>query len=273
MSSEGGPELGVVCRNCGSEVSAYVTECPYCGQRLRKSAPKLERRGGNLERKQTLAERIRGSRQRGTTRSNAAAAHSRWELERDLGRPWGTLALGLIGSIMVVVQRAGGFSPYQVGAVVADPGNELWRLVSANFVYEDIGYMFAVLLGLAIVGPSLERRIGTVGVLTYALAGGGLANGAAVVAAAGLGLDDPVVAAGGNGMVLFLAAALAAFRSAEVRANADDQWDQIGFAIVVAAVAALALVETYANPVVAVVGALSGWGAGALAVRAQRRGA
>src|SRR3989442_12802955 len=45
---EGGmaaPELSVVCKNCGAEVSPYVTECPYCGTRLRKRAPKLEREG------------------------------------------------------------------------------------------------------------------------------------------------------------------------------------------------------------------------------------
>ena len=39
------PDLFVVCRNCGSEVSPYVTECPYCGQRVRKRAPKLDRVG------------------------------------------------------------------------------------------------------------------------------------------------------------------------------------------------------------------------------------
>src|SRR5213080_3853604 len=38
-----GADLFVVCKNCGSEVSPYVTECPYCGQRVRKRAPKLER--------------------------------------------------------------------------------------------------------------------------------------------------------------------------------------------------------------------------------------
>ena len=29
-------ELSVICKNCGEEVSPYVTECPYCGTRLRK---------------------------------------------------------------------------------------------------------------------------------------------------------------------------------------------------------------------------------------------
>src|SRR3954447_8894358 len=38
-----GPALFVVCRSCGREVSPYITECPYCGNRLRKRAPKLER--------------------------------------------------------------------------------------------------------------------------------------------------------------------------------------------------------------------------------------
>ena len=39
------PDLFVVCKNCSSEVSPYVTECPYCGQRVRKRAPKIDRRG------------------------------------------------------------------------------------------------------------------------------------------------------------------------------------------------------------------------------------
>ena len=50
-------ELSVICKNCGSEVSPYVTECPYCGARLRKRAPKLERRGDGLEPKPAPARR------------------------------------------------------------------------------------------------------------------------------------------------------------------------------------------------------------------------
>src|ERR1039458_3872073 len=40
-----GPDLFVICKSCGSEVSSYITECPYCGNRLRKRAPKLDREG------------------------------------------------------------------------------------------------------------------------------------------------------------------------------------------------------------------------------------
>src|SRR6476660_8049650 len=42
----GTPDLFVVCKSCGSQVSPYITECPYCGTRLRKRAPKIEREGG-----------------------------------------------------------------------------------------------------------------------------------------------------------------------------------------------------------------------------------
>ena len=42
-------DLNVVCKNCGSEVSPYITECPYCGQRLRKRAPKLRPEGDSAE--------------------------------------------------------------------------------------------------------------------------------------------------------------------------------------------------------------------------------
>src|ERR671910_2685967 len=45
ISMASGPDLFVVCKSCGSEVSPYITECPYCGTRLRKRAPKLERGG------------------------------------------------------------------------------------------------------------------------------------------------------------------------------------------------------------------------------------
>ncbi len=40
-----GADLFVVCKHCGSEVSPYITECPYCGHRLRRRAPKLPREG------------------------------------------------------------------------------------------------------------------------------------------------------------------------------------------------------------------------------------
>ena len=49
--STGNPDLFVICKSCGAEVSPYITECPYCGNRLRKRAPKLDREGRVTERR------------------------------------------------------------------------------------------------------------------------------------------------------------------------------------------------------------------------------
>src|ERR1700737_5300428 len=49
--STGNPDLFVICKSCGSEVSPYITECPYCGNRLRKRAPKLDRDGRVAEKR------------------------------------------------------------------------------------------------------------------------------------------------------------------------------------------------------------------------------
>ena len=69
------PDLFVVCKNCGSEVSPYITECPYCGTRLRKRAPKIERDGDRPSRAarsaQPPAPRLPAARR---TRSRASAA-------------------------------------------------------------------------------------------------------------------------------------------------------------------------------------------------------
>ena len=54
MSS--GADLFVVCKQCGSEVSPYITECPYCGSRLRKRAPKLEKARKQEERRRRRAD-------------------------------------------------------------------------------------------------------------------------------------------------------------------------------------------------------------------------
>src|SRR5438270_5045984 len=49
--STGNPDLFVICKSCGAEVSPYITECPYCGNRLRKRAPKLDRDGRVAEKR------------------------------------------------------------------------------------------------------------------------------------------------------------------------------------------------------------------------------
>src|SRR3954451_25337234 len=69
-----GADLFVVCKNCGSEVSPYVTECPYCGQRVRKRAPKIERGGPKPEPEPKRPRRARKPRARFERPRRAAGA-------------------------------------------------------------------------------------------------------------------------------------------------------------------------------------------------------
>jgi hypothetical protein len=87
------PDLNVVCKNCGNEVSPYITECPYCGTRLRKRAPKIERDG-------TVSEPRKGRRK---ARKPATPRLSRFRkgeipgIRGDYGaRPYATIVLDVL---------------------------------------------------------------------------------------------------------------------------------------------------------------------------------
>src|SRR5207237_5238269 len=91
-------ELSVICKNCGSEVSPYVTECPYCGARLRKRAPKLERRGDALE-----AQRPRRRRRR-----LPRPGRPRFEVAGE--RPYATIGVILASAVLLLLQKATGYA-------------------------------------------------------------------------------------------------------------------------------------------------------------------
>src|SRR5213080_2028977 len=108
---EGGmaaPELTVVCKNCGAEVSPYVTECPYCGARLRKRAPKLERRGDALEAQEPRRKRRRRRMRRPGRPSFAVSTD----------RPYATIAIVLASAILLLVQKASGDALSTFGGLV-----------------------------------------------------------------------------------------------------------------------------------------------------------
>ncbi len=76
-----GPDLFVVCSQCGSEVSPYVTECPYCGHRPRKRAPNIPARARSQPPARGLGGRLR------TGRGGKSAAAS--SVRACAGRPRG----------------------------------------------------------------------------------------------------------------------------------------------------------------------------------------
>src|SRR5918996_5601903 len=181
------PELSVVCRNCGSEVSPYVTECPYCGQRLRKRAPKLQREGDEIKIREGRREkRLR----RDAARRSRAEARLRGEgggrFEELATKPLATGLLLAAMAVMFVVYRASDLSFTELGAIVGEPGDQFWRYLTAPFFFDDAGYLFVCGLAIALFLPPLERRIGSVASLVLALACGALGMLAAV------GLDAPL---------------------------------------------------------------------------------
>jgi len=249
-------ELSVICKNCGSEVSPYVTECPYCGARLRKRAPKLERRGDALEAK---------PRRRGPSR----LFRLRHRLRRPAaGRPYATLTAIGASAALLILGRASGSSATSLGAVVVPLGGEWWRLFSAPFVYADVGYLFVVAIALVIFAVGLERRLGTIatGVLLLACGALGMLAGVGVANAQG----EIAVIAGGNGMALGAVAAWFALRRAEARGAIDQEYDTIGVAVAAAVLLLLPVFESsadvFAGLAGGVVGGLAGFAASALRV-------
>ena len=147
----GTPDLFVVCKKCGSEVSPYITECPYCGTRLRKRAPKIDRRSGDAAPRPprravrpTLSplrtNEIPGIRGDPTGRPNATFA---------------LLVLSLFGFLVL---------PFVSDADVAlvSLGGDAWRYVTSAFLYPNAWYQLAVLLAIGIFGWRLELRHGPV---------------------------------------------------------------------------------------------------------------
>jgi membrane associated rhomboid family serine protease len=249
-------ELSVVCKNCGSEVSPYVTECPYCGARLRKRAPKLERRGDALEAKPRR--RPGGRLFRIGARRRAASGGAR--------RPYATLAAILGSAALLLIEKASGESLAALGALIVPLEGEWWRVLTASFVYVDVGYLFVVAVALAIFSIGLEHRLGTAPTAVLLLACGSLG----MLAASGIAeaQGDFVAIAGGNGMALGALAAWFALRRSEARGAIDQDYDMVGVAVAAAVLLVLPVFEStadvFAGLAGAAVGGLAGLAASAL---------
>lgn len=241
-------ELSVICKNCGSEVSPYVTECPYCGARLRKRAPKLERRGDGLE-----AQRPR--RRRRLPRPGRPT----FAVSED--RPYATIAVILASAVLLLVQKATGAGLSNLGGLLVPlEGGDWWRLLAAPFAYVDVGYLFVVAVGLALFATGVERRLGTLPTAILLLACGALGMLAASVVADARG--DFTVVGGGNGMALGAVAAWFAIRRAEVHGVIGEDYDAIGVAVAAVVLIALPLFAPTADFVAGLVGGAVGGLAG-----------
>jgi len=251
-------ELSVICKNCGSEVSPYVTECPYCGARLRKRAPQLERRGDGLEPKPRRGPAGRLFRVKLRSRREAGVR-----------RPYATLAAILAPAVLLLVGVATDATLAEIGGLTVPVEGEWWRYLTAPFAYVDVGYLFVVAIGLAIFAGGIERRLGSspTAVLLVACGSLGMLAGGAVADAQG----HIVVIAGGNGMALGAVAAWFTLRRAEAHGAIDQDYDPIGIAVAAAVLLALPIFESTADVVAGLVGGAVGGLAG-LAAAALRPG-
>lgn len=240
------PDLFVVCKNCSSEVSPYVTECPYCGQRVRKRAPKIERRGADGE-GEPRARRARRGPSLGRMRRDEIPG-----IAPDT-RPVATGVLVVL-SLAVTVAWSAGVSLLDLGALVIEPDDEPWRLVTTAFVHDNLGYQFVALAAVGLFGSLLERRFGAITPIAVLLLAGTAGAGAAV------GLDD-LPALGANGAALGLLCAWLVEDRLAARRGDDRENDLLGVGVFAAVLLLLPLADTDASPIAG----LAGGAAGALA--------
>jgi membrane associated rhomboid family serine protease len=243
------PDLFVVCKNCSSEVSPYVTECPYCGQRVRKRAPKIDRGGDPDEpkaprRSRTSLPRLR----RGEIPGIAAET-----------RPYGTFALLLV-SIAAMTAYAADEARFYDWMVLWGPlEDEYWKLVSTAFQHADhFGYAFIALTAVGVFGTLLERRFGLLfAVLTFLLAAAG---GSALALAL-----DATPALGANGAALGLVFAWFVDDWLARRRGDDRENDLLGVYVFMAVLFLLSVAEPDASIGAAIGGAAVGAVMGAIA--------
>jgi membrane associated rhomboid family serine protease len=241
--STGGPDLFVICKSCGSEVSPYITECPYCGNRLRKRAPKLDRDQRPAERK---------------PRRNPAPLLSRLRPGEIPGiradrRPYATIALVVAGLIGCLLWRTGLGGQASNLIVIGKPGPQWWRVFTAAFAYDNTGYAFLSLGTIAIFGWLLERRHGPLVPLGLFLLGG--VGGIAATAV----VDSFPIVLGAGGGALALVCAWAVPDLIELSASGEVEGDLIGAAVIAVAVVLMPLADVHASWISDVVGVAAGF--------------
>ena len=154
-----GPDLFVVCKNCGSQVSPYITECPYCGSRIRKRAPKIEREDKPQRKRRTPSMPSLGPLRTGEIPGVRGDA---------LRRPVMTIALVAIGCLWWLA-----IIPLRDEAVswIINPLGTWLGVLVAPFVHASGWYQFAALGAVGVFGWVLERKHGWLPVLLVWLIG------------------------------------------------------------------------------------------------------
>ncbi len=244
------PDLFVVCKNCSAEVSPYVTECPYCGQRVRKRAPKIERAGSPPPVEDDAPPPPKARRQRsGRPKIRLAGEREPWVAPET--RPYGVytlIGLSLLATLLLSVR---GELLTELG-VVGPVGGDWWRLLTTSFLYDSSGYQFAALVATGVFGMHFERRFGAFAAVSVFLLAG--VAGAALA----VGLQPEGVALGANGAALGLLCGWLVDDRRAARRGEDRGSDMIGVAVFAAVLVLLSLASPSASLAAAAGGATMG---------------
>jgi membrane associated rhomboid family serine protease len=237
MSS--GPDLYLVCKSCGAEVSPYITECPYCGTRIQKRAPKLDRGG--------VPKAPRRARSRPQLPRLKPGEIPGIRADR---RPWAAWVLVLASVIVTVGIKSGllDIFDFELSPGIEDP----WRPFTTLFAYGATGYEAVAVGAIALFGWLLERRHGWWAPLFVFLACG--AGGAYVA----VSVAEEGVARGANGAALGMLAAWAMRDILGRRKGYEDESDLLGVLAIAAVLVLLPLATTDASGIAGVVGGVIG---------------
>jgi membrane associated rhomboid family serine protease len=251
-----GPELFVVCKKCNSEVSPYITECPYCGTRLRKRAPKLDK--GGTPRAAKRRERPRLSRLKPGEIPGV----------RVDGRPYATILLVLVSIVVSLCFRSGILPLHYLDDLVATSplDGDYYKLVTQLFVYySSTGYEIAALGAIFLFGWLLERRHGAwAPLLVYFL--GGLAGSALVLA-----LDPQGGTIGANSSALALLAAWTMRDVLARRRGEEDDADLLGVLAIAVLLVLLPVASVEPNSLAGLAGGVVGIVLGLFLARLPQR--
>jgi membrane associated rhomboid family serine protease len=237
MSS--GPDLYLVCKSCGAEVSPYITECPYCGTRIQKRAPKLDRGGvpkaAKAKRSRPQLPRLRPNEIPGIRADQ---------------RAWAVWLLVLAPVIITVGLKSGLIpgDPFTYGAGFDEP----WRAFTAIFAYNSTGYEIVTVGSIALFGWLLEKRHGWWAVLLVFFITG--AGGAYVA----VEFADEGLVRGANGAALGLLATWAMRDILGRRRGLEDDSDLLGVLAIAAVLVLLPLAAAEASGIAGIVGGVAG---------------
>ena len=223
-------------------MSPYITECPYCGNRLRKRAPKLDREGRVAEKRKRLT----------TTRLSRLRPGEIPGVRPDV-RPYASLALVITGIVGALIWRTTAVTKFNL-VVIGKPTGHWWKVVTAAFTYDNAGVAFAVLGVVALFGWLIERKHGPLAVLMLFAVG---AFGGILVDTLVRSQPDHFLLAG-NGGALALISAWAVGQLRELRETGEVDADWIGVAVLAAVVALMPLADTNVSWLAGGVGVLSG---------------